>query len=229
MGFKSNSVYFMQYLIFFLIEIIFLYFLSKNFSHRLIQSLYYLTKNKQKAIYLYSLIFLPGIFIHEMAHLLMALILLVPVGGINFLSDIKKGGGNLGSVEVGKTDFIRSFFIAVAPLIFGFGIIFVAVSFVTKISFLNNWLVSVLVVYIIFEVANNMFISRKDVKAALGLIIFFLVISIVFLIFGSKLFLSYEFVLSKELVLIFKQASLYLLVPLFIDSVLVFLFKILGF
>ena len=81
--------------------------------------------------------------------------------------------------------------------------------------------------YIIFEVANNMFISKKDVNAALGLIIFFLITLIIFLIFRGELFLSYEFVLSKDLVLIFKRASFYLLVPLFIDSVLIFLFKIL--
>lgn len=229
MGFKPNDIYFMQYLIFFLIEIIFLYFLSKNFSRRLIRSLYYLTKSKKKAIYFYSIVCLPGIFIHEVAHFLMALLLFVPVGKIDFLPDIRKSGGSLGSVKIGKTDFVRSFLIAVAPLIFGLGIIFAAISFVAGISLLDNWLVDILIIYIVFETANNMFISKEDAKVALRLIIFLFVLAVIVGIFMGQLSLNYKVIMPEKLIWIFKRVDYYLLAPILIDTGLISLFKLLKF
>ena len=170
---------------------------------------------------------MPGIFIHEMAHLLTALLLFVPVGEISFLPDVKVDGGRLGSVEVGKTDFIRGFFIALAPLIFGIAIIFFAVSFVVKAPFLNNWLANVLMVYIVFEVANNMFISKEDAKVAAGLLVFILVLAV--LVYGLSFWVSWriEFSLPPELIELIKNVDLYLLVPLLIDAGLISVLKVL--
>ena len=217
----------MKYIILLLIEIMFLYLLSKNFSGRLIHLFYYLTKSKKKAIYLYSILFLPGIFIHEMAHLLAALFLFVPVGEISFLPDIKDGGEKLGSVEVEKTDFIRGFFIALAPLMFGIAIIFFAVSFVVKAPFLSNWLVNIFMIYIVFEVANNMFISKEDAKVAAGLLIFVLVFAV--LVYGLSFWISWrpKLSLSPGLVELIKNVDLYLLAPLLIDAGLISVLKIL--
>src|SRR5437588_102405 len=108
-----------MFLILFLIEFALIFFLSRKLSSYL--SIFFLkyTRSKKITIYLISLFFLPGVIVHELGHWLMANVLFVKTGEIEFMPQIHGEHLKLGSVEVAQTDPIRRFFIGVAPIIIG--------------------------------------------------------------------------------------------------------------
>ena len=92
------------FLIIIFFEIIVLFLLSKNVTKRVYLLFFHIFKSKKIAIYVYSVIFLPGTFVHELSHFLFALFLLVPVGEVDLVPTIEEGNVKLGSVAIGKTD-----------------------------------------------------------------------------------------------------------------------------
>jgi hypothetical protein len=89
--------------------------------HKEIQLIFLLlTRNRQIAVLLFSLIFLPGVFLHESSHFLMAKILRVPTGRFSiFPQETVDGRLQLGYVEIGSTDHFRASLIGAAPLLAG--------------------------------------------------------------------------------------------------------------
>lgn len=85
-----------------------------------------LTRDPDLALIVYSLIFLPGIIVHEGSHWLMATILLVRAPKISFWPRRQPNGMlRLGYVETERVDFFRESLIGAAPLIAGCGAILV--------------------------------------------------------------------------------------------------------
>lgn len=69
---------------------------------------------------IFSFIFLPGVFLHELSHFLMAKILRVPTGRFSvFPRPLPDGRLQLGYVETAQADIVRDSLIGAAPLIFG--------------------------------------------------------------------------------------------------------------
>ena len=97
----------MLYLVFFFLELILLYFLAKRLTVSIYRFFLRLTKNKNTASYLLAIVFLPGTFVHEAAHILAALFLLVPFGEVELLPQVQEDGIKMGSVGIAKTDPIR--------------------------------------------------------------------------------------------------------------------------
>ena len=89
--------------------------------HREIQSvIYLLTRNLQLTIALFSFLFLPGVFLHELSHYLMAWILGVPTHGFSLIPHtLPDGRLQMGYVETRRTDIVRDSLIGLAPLIAG--------------------------------------------------------------------------------------------------------------
>ena len=96
-------------------EFILLFISSKFFIRLLSHVLLRFTHSQSLTIQLLSLLFLPGVAIHELAHALMASVLFVPVGDIEFLPQLVDGGVKLGSVGIGLTDPLRRSTAATAP------------------------------------------------------------------------------------------------------------------
>jgi hypothetical protein len=83
-----------------------------------------LTRKPHLAVAMFSIILLPGVFIHEISHLLMAIILQVPVRKISLLPEVMKHGKiRLGFVQTAKSDVIRDSLIGLAPFIIGLFIV----------------------------------------------------------------------------------------------------------
>src|ERR1700681_939898 len=99
----------MNFILLFLFEV-FILFLVSRLMTRVLSFL---------PIFLISFIFLPGIIIHELSHLLVASILFVKTGEIEFMPQVQDEGLKLGSVSIAKTDPIRRFIIGVSPIILG--------------------------------------------------------------------------------------------------------------
>ncbi len=97
-----------------------------------------LTRQPEISMALFSLIFLPGVLLHELSHFLMAKLLDVPTGRFSIIPRRLQGGRiQLGYVETASTDFVRDALIGMAPLVMG--IIFVALIGVSRLGFNNLW------------------------------------------------------------------------------------------
>ena len=99
--------------------------------HREIQAVFLiLTRDPRLSIGIFQIIFLPGVFLHEASHFLMAKILRVPTGRFSvFPRALPDGRLQLGFVETAKSDILRDSLIGAAPLIFGtLFVAFVAVN-----------------------------------------------------------------------------------------------------
>lgn len=95
--------------------------LLQRMLHREIQAVFLiLTRSPQITMGIFSFIFLPGVFLHELSHFLMAKILRVPTGRFSiFPHPLPNGRLLLGYVEVARTDIARDSLIGAAPLVAG--------------------------------------------------------------------------------------------------------------
>lgn len=107
--------------------------------HREIQAvLILITRNVQLTIGLFSILFFPGVFLHELSHFLMAKILRVRTGKISLIPrTLPNGRLQMGYVETVSTDIVRDSLIGLAPLIAG--TLFVAYAGIYKLQVHTLW------------------------------------------------------------------------------------------
>ena len=93
----------------------------QRFLHREIQAvLLILTRNSQLTIGLFSVLFFPGIALHELSHFLMAKLLQVRTGHFSLIPrTLPNGRLQMGYVETEQTDVFRDSLIGLSPLIAG--------------------------------------------------------------------------------------------------------------
>lgn len=89
--------------------------------HREIQTVFLLlTRDARFTIVFFQILFLPGVFLHELSHFLTAKLLRVRTGGFSVIPRaLPNGRLQLGYVETAKSDIVRDSLIGAAPLIFG--------------------------------------------------------------------------------------------------------------
>ena len=79
-----------------------------------------LTHRSDISLAVFSLLFFPGVLLHELSHFLLARLVGVRTGGISLIPrPLEEGRLQLGYVETAKTDFVRDAMIGVAPLLTG--------------------------------------------------------------------------------------------------------------
>jgi hypothetical protein len=168
-----------------------LIYLQRFLQHE-IQSIFLLiTHQPEISMALFSLLFLPGVLLHETSHFLMAHMLGVKTGRFSLIPK-KLGNGRLqlGYVETASTDFVRDALIGAAPIIAGG--IFVAYIGVSRLEFNTLWeslaqgeasslrmaIKSItdqpdfwLWFYLVFTVSSTMMPSSSDRRAWLPLIL----------------------------------------------------------
>ena len=174
----------MVYVTSLLVEIVILFLLSRAMSKNL---------SRFMSINLLSFLFLPGVIVHELSHLLVAAILLVPVGEVEF-SPKKNGDGiKLGSVQIGKTDPIRRCLIGFAPIFMGIVLVVgLAYFFSLNIHFFQSinfylFLAAILaLIYFLFAVSNTMFSSPRDMEGAVEILITLFIIFVIVYILGFR-------------------------------------------
>jgi hypothetical protein len=89
--------------------------------HREIQSIFLLITRRVDISYvIFSLLFLPGVFLHETSHFIMARLVGVRTGKFSLLPKaLDDGRLQLGYVETAPTDLFRDALIGAAPLLTG--------------------------------------------------------------------------------------------------------------
>lgn len=212
--------------VFFILLLALLFFLSHVLTQSVFRLLYLLTKRKSLTVALFSLLFFPGVFIHELSHFLAAIFSGVRVGRMEFLPQFQDGGLKLGSVEIGKTDPIRRFFIGVAPLIAGMILIIAALYFYENIP-ASAFIRLGILFYILFEVGNTMYSSKKDMEGALELFLFLIILIFILFFLGIKFPTIPEdntfYAASLSLV---RQGNAFILFPIGIDSFFIVVMRV---
>jgi hypothetical protein len=89
--------------------------------HREIQAVFLiLTRDTRLTMGIFSMLFLPGVFLHESSHFVMAKLLRVRTGKFSiFPQTLPDGRLQLGYVETARSDAVRDSLIGAAPLIVG--------------------------------------------------------------------------------------------------------------
>ena len=176
-------------LVWFMITLLPLVFLQR-LLHRKIQAVFLiLSRSPEFTITFFSVIFLPGVLLHEFSHYLMAVILGVDAPRFSIIPQVLSDGRlQLGYVETDKTDIIRDSLIGAAPLIAGglcvaylsvtrldliplrdvlrngqLNLFWLGITLLPKVKDFPLWF------YLVFTISSTMLPSRSDRNAWLPL------------------------------------------------------------
>ena len=113
--------------------------LLQRLLHREIQAVFLImTRDTRLTMGIFSMLFLPGVFLHELSHFVMAKILRVRTGKFSiFPQSLPDGRLQLGYVETARSDVVRDSLIGAAPLIVG--TLFVAYVAVYHLQMRSLW------------------------------------------------------------------------------------------
>ncbi len=168
-----------------LLVVLGLLLLADRWLHRHLQGLMLLLANDEEiALWLYALVLLPGVALHELSHALVATLVGVKIGRIGIFPRKMGKRIQLGFVPVAQTDFLRASLIGAAPFFIG-GLtvillgawIFQTPQIVAALG-ANDWLGALqglkealgardafLWAYILFAISNTLMPSRADAHA----------------------------------------------------------------
>jgi hypothetical protein len=155
-----------------------------------------LTGHKAIAIYLFQILLLPGVILHELSHLLVARLLGVRIRKVSLQPQVQGEKIQMGAVVMDKPDFFRGLLIGLAPLILGSATVVLIGHYVFDVNTVIDaakandghgltravraafeahdawiWL------YLIFAVSNAMLPSESDREAVWPMVAFFTIIT----------------------------------------------------
>jgi hypothetical protein len=107
--------------------------------HREIQTVFMITtRDKSVTIWIFSLLFFPGVVLHEASHFVTAKLLAVQTGKFSLIPRAMSDGRlQLGYVETARSDIVRDSIVGVAPLIVGG--LFIAYAAIYRMHLLDLW------------------------------------------------------------------------------------------
>jgi hypothetical protein len=213
--------------IIFFLELLLLYLSSRLLTGALTRLIHSLTHSQTKTIHILAFLFLPGTVVHELAHIITAGAMLVHVGNIEFLPEIRENEVKLGSAEIGRTDPIRRGIIGIAPVLVGItllvGMLLYFFSHFSQFSSVG-WVM--LLIYALFVLSNTMFSSKKDME---GFLVFLgLIIGLVVAVEVTSLVSLKDLaqrIFSSDVVELLKKVDLTLLIPIVVDLMIYLLVK----
>jgi hypothetical protein len=180
--------------------------LLQRLLHREVQAVFLiLTRDSRLTMGIFSVIFLPGVFLHELSHFVVAKILQVRTGKFSILPrSLPDGRLQLGYVETARSDVVRDSLIGAAPLIVGtlfvayvavyhlqmrilwdvfrngqFGLFWLGVRALPGVPDFDLWF------YLAFAVSSTMMPSESDRHAWLELLISIGVLFAIALLVGA--------------------------------------------
>jgi hypothetical protein len=120
------------------LALVVLVFLQRRL-HREIQAVFLiLTRHPGVTIGVFALIFIPGVFLHELSHFVMAKILGVRTGRFSLIpSPMPDGRLQMGYVETERSDIVRDALVGAAPILFG--TLFLAWVAVERLQLVLMW------------------------------------------------------------------------------------------
>jgi hypothetical protein len=215
-----------MYQLLFLFEFACLFLLSKFLTKALLKLFFRVTKNNKFAVGLLVFLFFPGTVIHELSHLLAAGLLFVKTGSMELTPKIMEEEIRLGSVEIAKTDPFRRAIIGVAPVLFGLALIFGILVYLQTFT-IKNLAIEIFLFYVVFAVGNTLFSSKKDLEGTIEfLLALVLLLSALFIIRIDFARTFFQMLQKPEVINFFRNADLFLIAPILIDLIIIFINKI---
>ncbi len=217
------AIFFTEFLVLFLTS----RFLFKSFY----ALLHFVFHSQKAAIFLISGFFLPGVLVHELAHLIVAELLRVRTHGIEFVPELSGNSLKMGGVKVEKSDILRSLLIGIAPVVVGSLLLTLSMYVLGNVFSYSKifssplaFITTILVGYVVFVVTNTMFSSKKDVE---GLFEALIIMGII----GGALYLMglspHTWLITvfgtKQIMEFIRQVDLLLIIPVGINVVVVVL------
>lgn len=150
----------MIYLLFFIIQAISLFFLSRITTNEIFYFLRLFIKDEKVNFTIVSILFFPGTIVHESAHFIAVMLLYMKVRDVKFFPEFEKNEIKLGHVLYEKKDFVRGILVGVAPFFAGM-FVFWLLAFFHLFPNANIGL-TVLFAYGIFAISSTMFSSKQD-------------------------------------------------------------------
>ncbi len=144
--------------LFFLLAVL-LYFVSRKTIHSCFFFFSRFLKHPQAAFRMMALLYLPGTLVHEMSHMVMAMMLNLKVRDISLIPKVRGSTLKLGTVWYEKKDVVRGLMVGIAPF---FAAMFVFWFIDTWRLLYMNMMIGALVSYIVFAVSSTMFSSKQD-------------------------------------------------------------------
>jgi hypothetical protein len=198
-------------LILFIAQIAVIFVTTRSVTNKLFIIFHRRTRSEFASSWLLGLVYLPGTLLHELSHFLTAIALLLPVGELSLLPEIKKLDEHgkyyvkLGHVTFGHKDYLRTSLVGIAPLIVGLAFFYSIFAFNVFPS--ENIFINILGAYVLFAVSSSMFSSKKDME---GTLIFIpLAILIISLMIGFRVNI-FELMLSPQLQTLMLRLNIYL-------------------
>jgi len=208
----------MEIIALFFLELFVLFLFSRMLQRSLSLFVFQITKSMRITIYSLALVFLPGTIIHEVSHYLMARLLFVPVGKMELIPKQVGEHVKLGSVSIGKADPFRRLLIGIAPFLAGTSLIIITLFIAEQNSLWSINYATIAIFYVLFEIGNSMFSSRKDLEGA------FVVLIILLLCIGGLYLLRFNINLGQiqnifddQTIHVFYKGTIFLLFPLGLD------------
>lgn len=182
--------------ILFLIELVALYFISRISLDKLFRLLHSILPHKNFVYTIIACIYFPGTVIHELSHVIAALILFLPIYDIHIFPVWKGNHLILGRVYYEKKDVIRSILVGIAPIIVGILLFWWLYS--SQILSNSNTTIQVFLIYFIFVLSSSMFSSKQDLIDIVYIIPVLLIVSAVMYVlrFDTSVILGNERVLA---------------------------------
>ena len=178
----------------------------QRWLHRELQAIFLLiTHDAGISIIIFSILFLPGVMIHELSHFLSARLLRVKTGKFSIIPKVLPNGKvQLGYVEVATSDIFRDSLIGAAPLIAGLAAVLLIALFIFDLPVLGigNLAPSGLLpmvhavllaqdawlwIYLLFTISTTMMPSESDRHAWAPLLLVFAgILGLAFLVDGGS-------------------------------------------
>lgn len=197
-----------------------------------------LTGRVDIAMILFAIIFLPGVLLHELSHLLVARTMGVRTGNFSILPrQVGNGRLQLGYVETTQVDFLRESLIGIAPFILGC-IIVAYISFVpldlsalwdnlrgesfAKLTMIIGDITSrsdyLIWIYLVFAISSTMTPSRSDRKGWVQFLVMLIILVLLTLWIGAGPWLMTT--ISLPLNKIFRSFSIVVGIGLFVHFII---------
>lgn len=147
-----------QIALFFALSLV-LYFVSRKTIHTCFYFFSRFLKHPQAAYRMMALLYFPGTAVHEMSHLVMAMILNLKVRDISLIPKIRGNTLKLGTVTYEKKDVVRGLIVGIAPFFAALFAFWLIDAF--RLLYMNFW-TTAFFSYIVFTISSTMFSSKQD-------------------------------------------------------------------